>query len=112
MDTLDVSPIHSLARAAINCLRQADGRRAEIALPNGDVAALTYKGPSLPEFIPDSIADYEMVRTQPPGWSASHRLTLTCPLVVYDLCWNEDEPLRILTFCRGDWEQSFMEAVI
>jgi hypothetical protein len=63
----------------------------------------------MPDRIPDALTDYETVRLQPAGWSGAHRLVVRVPLVVLDLAWNADEPVRIMTFCRGDWERALLE---
>ena len=60
--------------------------------------------------LPAEIADFEAVLLQDPAWIGAHRLVLRVPLVVLDVCWNEDEPVRIMAFCRGDWEDDLLEA--
>ena len=59
--------------------------------------------------MPDAIADYETVRTQPASWEGMHRLQIKAPLTVLDVAWNPDEPVRILVYCRGDWETTLLE---
>lgn len=108
--------LHLLARHALSVLR-AQGVRGETgtvraALTHGEGLPLevTYRGPDLPDAVPEPVADYAMVAAQPPGWQGAHRLVVRAPLVVFDLCWNRDEPLRVLGFSRGEWEAALTEA--
>ncbi len=39
-----------------------------------------------------------------PGWRGTYRLTVAAPVLAFDICWRPEEPLRIMTFSRGDWE--------
>ncbi len=41
-------------------------------------------------------------------WVATYRLKVHAPLIVLDLAWRDDDPLRIMTFSRGDWEAGLM----
>ena len=50
------------------------------------------------------MASAERIAAERP-WLGAYRLTAATPLVVLDLCWSDDQPLRILTFSRGTWEQ-------
>ncbi len=43
-----------------------------------------------------------------PKWRGSHRLVVAPPLIALDLCWTPGEPLRIMTFSRGDWEDELL----
>ena len=38
----------------------------------------------------------------------TYRLTVNAPLVVFDIAWRPDEPLRIMNFSRGNWEQELI----
>ena len=111
MDTIGISPLHRVAHAALACLWRDGTRAREIGLSDGTVARIAYRGPAVPRALPDALADYEMVRTQPPSWEGAHRLVIRAPLVVFDLAWNTDEPVRILVYCRGDWEGELLEAL-
>ena len=111
MDTIGISPVHRVAHAALACLRRDGATGTEVGLANGGSAGIAYRGPALPDSLPDALADYEMVRTQPPSWTGAHRLVVLAPLVVFDLVWNTDEPVRILVYCRGDWEEELLEAL-
>ena len=105
------TPVHRLAQAALRCLWRAGAASATVPLPSsGEAAEIAWRGPQpMPDRIPDALTDYETVRLQPAGWSGAHRLVVRVPLVVLDLAWNADEPVRIMTFCRGDWEDEFLE---
>ncbi len=110
-DTIGLTPMHRVAHAALACLRQ-DGRNdTTVGLRSGVTATISYRGPALPERLSDGIADYETVRIQPATWGGTHRLAIRAPLVVLDVAWNENEAVRILTYCRGDWETGLMEAL-
>ena len=39
-----------------------------------------------------------------PDWQGAYRLVVAPPLIALDIAWNTGEPLRIMTFSRGDWE--------
>lgn len=107
--------LHDIARRALAVLRErgapkADGAVSARLTPDGAPALdIRYSGPELPDAVPESVASYQMVSEQPPGWQGAHRLVVRAPLVVFDLCWNADEPLRIMGFSRGDWERDLME---
>ena len=63
-------------------------------------------GPDLPRTIPDETAHPSVIPYERP-WVGTYRLTVRAPLVVCDLYWRPGEPLRIMGFSRGDWEESF-----
>jgi len=106
--------LHDLARQALAVLRArgvAAGNGAIIALTEADDGPpleICHRGPDLPDAVPEPVADYGLVAAQPPDWQGRHRLVVRAPLVVFDLCWNPDEPLRVLGFSRGDWEKILM----
>ena len=112
------SPVAALAQAALAHLRRAgnaaDGGTAARWQPaQGGQLDVVYRGPEMPDQIPDhipgGIADAEMV-LDADGWTGAHRLVVTTPLVVFDICWNPGEPVHIMTFSRGDWEHDVMAA--
>lgn len=110
MTAAGITPVHGLAQAALRCLWRAGTASAHVPLPSGEAAEIAWRGPQpMPDRIPDALADYETVRLQPAGWSGAHRLVVRVPLVVLDLAWTADEPVRVMTFCRGDWEQDLLE---
>lgn len=106
--------LHELARQALDVLRNwgvatADGTIAVMVTPAGAAPLdISYRGPDLPDTVPRSIADAGMVAAQPADWVGAHRLVIRAPLVVLDLCWNVGEPLRIMGFSRGEWEDGLM----
>jgi hypothetical protein len=60
-------------------------------------------GPDLPRGIPGEVAHPSVIPFERP-WVATYRLTVHAPLIVLDLAWRDGDPLRIMTFSRGDWE--------
>jgi hypothetical protein len=38
----------------------------------------------------------------------TYRLTVNAPLVVFDIAWQPDEPLRIMNFSPGNCEQELI----
>ncbi len=110
----EIQTISALAEAALARLR--DSSSAAVALPQaaGEDVQITYSGPAMPHTIPASIASHDLVLAQDPGWAGAYRLTVRSPLVVFDLNWNADEPVRIMGFSRGDWERTLVpdEAVL
>ena len=62
-------------------------------------------GPDLPRTIPDEMAHPSVIPYERP-WVGTYRLTVRAPLVVFDLYWRLDAPLRIMGFSRGDWEEA------
>jgi hypothetical protein len=101
-----------LAEAALRVLAR-DGRRTEgewrASLTSGGLPLdLRCSGPDLPARVPDAIAPPDLIARQRP-WVGAYRLVVTAPLIVFDLYWNPAEPLRIMTFSRGDWEKELLE---
>lgn len=77
---------------------------ADIAGPQGEPLRLLYRGPALAN-LPAEIATPDRIAAERP-WQGTYRLTVTMPLVVLDLSWSDNQPLRVLTFSRGEWERS------
>jgi len=108
--------LHELARQALALLRaegvaDRDGIiRATLRCAAGAPLEISCSGPDLPGAAPGPCADYQMIAAQQAGWRGAYRLVVRAPLVVFDLCWNAGEPLRIMGFSRGDWEGGLMEA--
>ena len=103
--------IAALAEAALALLaargrRAADGAGAAFAATtSGGVRFdIGCSGPDLPKSVPAETAHPSMIPKQRP-WAGRYRLSVKAPLLVFDLCWNADEPLRIMQFSRGDWER-------
>ena len=107
----------SLSTAALDFLAR-DGAAAE---PGGNPDQMTWAatavgpdginfdvrcaGPDLPRTIPDETAHPSVIPYERP-WLGTYRLTVRAPLVVCKLSWRPGEPLRIMGFSRGDWEES------
>ncbi len=64
-------------------------------------------GPELPGSIPDDRAHPSVIPFERP-WEPTYRLTVNAPLVVFDIAWRPDEPLRIMNFSRGNWEDELI----
>ncbi|MEE8445628.1 MAG: hypothetical protein V3S44_09785 [Alphaproteobacteria bacterium] len=109
--------LHELARQALALLRAQgvtgrDGAiKARVSCAAGATLEISCRGPDLPGAVPGPCASYQMIADQPAGWRGAYRLVVRAPLVVFDLCWNADEPLRIMGFSRGDWEGELMAAL-
>jgi len=103
--------IAELAEAALGLLaakgqRAADGAASlfAAATPRGARFDIRCAGPDLPKSIPTRTVHPSMIPKQRP-WTGTYRLTVKAPLLVFDLYWNADEPLRIMQFSRGEWER-------
>jgi hypothetical protein len=98
-----------LAGAALGLLA-AKGRRGDAHWTLADTAAggvrfeLRCTGPNLPDAIPGETVHPSMIPKQRP-WVGTYRLTVKAPLLVLDLYWNAAEPMRIMQFSRGAWEE-------
>jgi hypothetical protein len=80
-----------------------DGRDGGAAVP----LDISCSGPDLPTGIPAEVAHPSVIPYERP-WVATYRLKVHAPLIVLDLAWQEDAPLRIMTFSRGDWEEALL----
>lgn len=69
--------------------------------------AITCTGPDLSSSVPDETAHPSIIPHQRP-WIGTYRLSVAAPLVVLDISWRADEPLRIMGFSRGDWEAEIL----
>lgn len=99
-----------LAGAALRLLarqgeRGASGWALAATASDGVRLDLRCDGADLPETIPGEIAHPSMIPKQRP-WVGAYRLTVKAPLLVLDLYWNAAEPMRIMQFSRGDWEDA------
>lgn len=77
--------------------------RLETETPEGVKFDLSLSGPDLPDRLPDQSIHPTLIPKERP-WTGEYRLTVRAPLTVYDIYWKTEEPLRIMTFSRGDWE--------
>ena len=112
--TATAPSLHELSGAALALLHADDPTQsanrewtATRAGPDGWKVDVTLIGPDLPATVPQEIATPQQIETER-DWRATHRLTVRCPLVVFDISWQVDQPLRILGFSRGDWEHQLM----
>ena len=71
--------------------------------PAGRNPVTVLAGAALPAGIPDESIHPTLIPAERP-WVGDYRLIVKAPLIVYDIYWKSDAPLRIMTFCRGDWE--------
>lgn len=103
--------LKALAEAGLAVLagkgtRAADGSSWSYAArtPAGIHLDIRCTGPDLPKTVPVHTVHPSLIPRQRP-WVGRYRLIVRSPLLVFDLYWNADEPLRIMTFSRGDWER-------
>ena len=78
---------------------------------NGMVLKIYCEGPELPSHVPDqSVFSADIPKD--PKWMGTHRLMIAAPITAFDISWKtmdgQDEPLRIMTFSRGDWEDELI----
>lgn len=64
-------------------------------------------GPDLPTTIPDQTM-FPADIPKEPKWVGTYRLVVAAPIITFDICWKTEEPLRIMTFSRGDWEDDLL----
>jgi len=105
--------IQALAAAALAVLARegkaesTDRRRARFTGASGIPFDVSCDGPDLPAAVPAVHAPPALIPTQRP-WIGRYRLIVLAPLIVLDLYWNPDEPMRIMSFSRGDWERDII----
>lgn len=108
--------VRELAGACLRILsrsgawRQEDGERLcgyEGTNRHGQKIDLCLRGPDIPDGVPDETIQPKKVAKQIP-WTGTYRLELRAPLICFDLYWKAGEPLRIMQFSRGDWEEDIL----
>ena len=117
--TATAPAIAALAQAALALLARAGARvdggpnpgdstwRLETETTDGAAVVLSCSGPDLPASVPARTAHpTEIPRDR--QWVGTHRLVVAMPLIVLDLYWRADAPLRIMGFSRGDWEAALL----
>jgi hypothetical protein len=82
--------------------------RLQTETPEAVKFDITFTGPDLPDTIPTAAIHPTLIPEERP-WTGEYRLVVRAPLIVYDIYWKSDSPLRIMTFCRGDWEAELTE---
>lgn len=108
-DAAGACSLQNLAERALALLARRGTREAgdrwqtTVQCPGGQALRITCRGPDMPSGVPARIAAPDCVMKERP-WVGTYRLTVSAPLVVFDICWIEGEPLRIMNFSRGDWE--------
>lgn len=81
----------------------ADTWRFATEMAEGMNFEIRCSGPDLPASVPaETISPADIPKD--PKWQETYRLVVAPPLVALDITWRPGEPLRILTFSRGDWE--------
>lgn len=105
--------LDELAGKALALLARVDGGprewRTSVRGADGIEIAIVLTGPDVPRTVPGAIATPDRIARERP-WVGTYRLVVRAPLIVFDLYWNKDEPLRIMGFSRGDWEQTLIAA--
>ena len=112
--------INTLAEAALALLaggaerHPGDGEqrewRLQRRLASGTALDVRCAGRDLPASVPTEIARPDRIAEER-GWRAAYRLAIKAPPLVFDVAWTPGEPLRIMVFSRGDWEQELLSLV-
>ncbi len=112
--------ISKLAAAALALLSEkgtsvAGGRLAgdltwhfSAETPDGHAFEIRFTGSELPR----SVASRTILPSDIPGnphWQGTFHLAVAPPNIALELAWSPGEPLRILNFSRGDWENQLLE---
>ena len=102
----------ALAEAALAVLARdgepdGAGWRYRTGTGAGQAFDIGCDGPDLPAAIPAETVLPSAIPSDP-KWRGLYRLVVAPPLVALDLCWTPGEPLRIMTFSRGDWEDALL----
>jgi hypothetical protein len=100
--------LKSLAEAALAVLAHRGTTQYESKTPQGSEFKIRLTGPDLPTAIPETVVAPSQV-PKDLQWRETYRLVVSPPLIVLDLCWKPGEPLRIMSFSRGDWETQLLE---
>lgn len=87
---------------------EADAWQLTCIGPAGTRLALSCRGPSLPATIPDEVIRPGDIAKERP-FVGTWRLAVKAPVVVLDLYWQADKPLRIMTFANGDWQRELAQ---
>lgn len=82
--------------------------RLEATSSAGTPFEIRFTGPDLAVGIPDEMAHPSVIPFQRP-WVGVCRLSVKAPLAVFDLAWRPNEPLRIMNFSRGNWEDELLD---
>lgn len=119
MDSATVPTLGDLADAALRLLKRngapddgaanGHGPGWRVAAAGAGAAAINISiaGPDIPETCNEEIAPPALIARERP-WKGTYRLVVLAPSVVFDIYWTPGEPLRVMTFSRGDWERDLL----
>lgn len=94
----DSEPVSEVARTGQSGWRAgSDDGNLDIRLAGPDIPAALNE-----EVIPAPNVPEDM------SWTGTYRLIVRAPLIVFDIAWTPGEPLRIMSFSRGDWEKELV----
>ncbi len=82
--------------------------RFETRTPNGMKFEICCSGPDLPNAVPDELV-FPADIPKDPDWEGRYRLVVAPPLVAFDISWRPGDPLRIMSFSRGEWEDQLLK---
>lgn len=105
-----------IARRALSFLGRGGARDANGMLSaQGEVAGLRLSvaltGPGLPDDVPPALASPAQVRDTI-AWGGTYLLVIRAPRNVFEIAWNLDDPVRIMAFSRGDWEDALAQLAV
>ena len=100
-DGLSVDAVGNTGEPGWRCTVETAGR------PPLDIALA---GPDIPDAVAEEIAPPALIARERP-WKGCYRLAVRAPLLAFAPYWTPDEPLRIMSFSRGDWESDLAAAV-
>lgn len=89
--------------------RARAGWQALLPSPDGVVHEVSLSGPDIPSRLPETVAPDVLIPAERP-FEPVYRLAVRAPLLVLDVAWSPDRPIRIMTFSRGDWEDVLLSA--
>lgn len=83
------------------------GWRRGVTGANGTPFDIGLAGPDIPHHLDEEVISPPLVPEQM-DWTGTYRLVIRAPLIVFDISWIRGEPLRIMSFSRGDWESDLI----
>jgi hypothetical protein len=101
-----VSTVKELADLALAIRAGAGSGQAP---KNGTEFTIRYTGPDPVLEISDEVCPPDVVRLTP-EWTGACTLKVMAPLNVLEISWNVGEPVRIMAFSRGTWEEALRRA--
>ena len=100
----------SLAVLATNGDRKDGSWQYSAKMSDGLSLLISCAGPNLPASVPTDMV-FPADIPKEPDWVGPSRLKVAAPLVALDIAWQENVPLRIMMFSRGDWESELLAMV-